>query len=162
MVPHGRSRPGMTMTRAVVGITGILLLLAGSVLGLAAAVTVAPAGDPLPLCVTSGPVAGLSGAQAVNARTIAATAASRGGDHAQLVALTVAITESNLLVLSNPNDPDGAAYPHQGVGSDHDSLGLFQQRPGWGSAAARMDPVASTNLFLDALLKVRAWDSLPR
>ena len=151
----------MSMTRALVAIAGMALLLAGSVLGVSTAATIGPSSDPAPLCATRGPVDGLSEAQAANARTIAATATARGGDRAELVAITVAITESNLLVLANPNDPDGASYPHQGIGSDHDSLGLFQQRPSWGSAAQRMDPVASTNLFLDALLKVRSWESLP-
>ena len=48
----------------------------------------------------------------------------------------------------------------QGVGYDHDSLGIFQQRPSWGTAAQRMDPVASTNLFLDALLRLPGWDTI--
>ncbi len=48
----------------------------------------------------------------------------------------------------------------QGVGYDHDSIGLFQQRPPWGTAAQRMDPISSTNLFLDALLAVRGWSSM--
>jgi cell wall-associated NlpC family hydrolase len=73
----------------------------------------------------------------------------------------VALAESDLLVLANPNDPAGAAYAHQGVGHDHDSLGLFQQRPSWGTAAQRMDPAASTNLFLDALLTTPGWSTLP-
>jgi len=113
------------------------------------------------ICATAGPLPGLTNAQAANARTIVAASTARGGHPAALVALVTAITESGLRVLANPNDPSGAAYPNQGTGSDHDSLGLFQQRPGWGSAAQRMDPAASTTLFLDALLRVPDWGSVP-
>ena len=44
---------------------------------------------------------------------------------------------------------------------DRDSLGLFQQRASWGPASVRLDPVASTGLFLDALEQVPNWQSLP-
>jgi cell wall-associated NlpC family hydrolase len=46
------------------------------------------------------------------------------------------------------------------MGHDHDSLGIFQQRPSWGTAAQRMDPIASTNLFVGALLAHVGWDAL--
>ena len=69
-----------------------------------------------------------------------------------------ALAESGLRILGNPNDPEGLIYDNEGIGTDHDSLGLFQQRPGWGTAAQRMDPVESTNLFLDQLLALPRWD----
>ena len=111
----------------------------------------------MPLCLTSGPVAGLTDAQAANARIVAGVAAGRAGHTGALIAVMTAVTESGLLVLSNPNDPAGNGLPSQGVGYDHDSLGLFQQRPSWGTAAQRMDPVESTNLFFDALLGLPGW-----
>ena len=43
---------------------------------------------------------------------------------------------------------------------DRDSLGLFQQRASWGPASVRLDPVASTGLFLDALEQVPDWQAL--
>ncbi len=113
-----------------------------------------------PVCVTTGPLSGLSAAQAINARTVAAVALPRGGQRAALIAVDVAMTESSLLVLGNPAVA-GRAPTGQGVGYDHDSVGLFQQRAGWGSAAQRMDPVESTGLFLDALLAIPGWDQLP-
>ena len=109
------------------------------------------------VCATSGPLPGLSKAAAANARTVAATALARGGRQAALIALMTGLTESGLRVLTNPNDPAGNLYPSQGVGYDHDSLGIFQQRPSWGSAAQRMDPVVSTGLFLDRLLALPEW-----
>ena len=113
---------------------------------------------PGPVCATSGPISGLSNAQAQNARTVAAAATSQGGGRAALIALMTGLAESNLLVLSNPNDPAGGAFPSQGVGHDHDSLGIFQQRPSWGTASQRMDPIASTTLFVAALLSHQGWD----
>lgn len=142
---------------AAVGALGVV-----GTLGLVTiAATGAPAATRLPTCVSSGPVGGLSAVQAQNARTIYAVATERGGERAGLIAITVALAESGLRVLANPNDPSGAAYPNEGVGYDHDSLGLFQQRPSWGTAAQRMSATESTHLFLDALMKVGGWETLP-
>lgn len=46
---------------------------------------------------------------------------------------------------------------------DRDSLGVFQQRPsqGWGTPAQLLNPVYATATFLDALLAVPGWDTLP-
>lgn len=146
-------------------IVAAVLCLAWPAAGLVGVVVIGSGGDPAfaatPVCASSGPVRGLSPAQAANARTIVAVAAARGGDRAAVIALMVALAESDLLVLANPHDPAGAAYTNQGVGYDHDSLGLFQQRPSWGTAAERMDPAASTGLFIDVLLTTREWSSLP-
>lgn len=113
-----------------------------------------------PICVSSGPVQGLSATQAQNARVIVATAEQRTGRAGAYIALIVALAESDLKILSNPNAPAGASLPSQGVGYDHDSLGLFQQRPGWGSASQRMDAIESTELFVDALLHLTGWQSM--
>ena len=135
-------------------VTTLLLVVAvGS--GGAAVASVAP------VCATYGPLDGLSAVQAENARTIAAVAIGRGGEQAALVALTVGIAESNLLSLGNAKVPEAAGIPVQGVGSDHDSLGIFQQRAGWGTATQRLDPTTSTNRFLDALLALPDWHTNP-
>jgi cell wall-associated NlpC family hydrolase len=109
------------------------------------------------LCATHGPIRGLTAGAAENGRIVAAVASARGGQRAALIALMSGLTESGLRILSNPHDPAGDRYPSQGVGYDHDSLGIFQQRPQWGSAAQRMDPVMSTNLFLDRLFSLPDW-----
>ncbi|AXG14505.1 C40 family peptidase [Intrasporangium calvum] len=153
----------MHFSKIAVLAAGLASLAVGGIIALSAAAipTRVPAvGDRSPLCVTTGDLPGLSAAQAANARTIHATALARGGSSAAYIALMTALAESNLLVLSNPNDPSSAGIPAQGVGYDHDSIGLFQQRPPWGTAAQRMDPISSTNLFLDALLAVRSWSSM--
>ncbi|ADU49591.1 C40 family peptidase [Intrasporangium calvum] len=153
----------MTRLAALAAVTAAVAVSGLIALSAAAMPTPAPGaaiGDRGPLCVTTGGLPGLSAAQAANARTIHATALARGGSSAAYVALMTALAESNLLVLSNPNDPSSSGIPAQGVGYDHDSIGLFQQRPPWGTAAQRMDPVTSTNLFLDALIAVEGWSSM--
>lgn len=68
----------------------------------------------------------------------------------QLIAIMTALTESSLRVLSNTSAyPRSADIPNDGDGSDHDSVGLFQQRPaaGWGTVENLMDPVWSSRAF---------------
>jgi LAS superfamily LD-carboxypeptidase LdcB len=54
-------------------------------------------------------------------------------------------------------------YPHDKVGNNLDSIGLFQQRPmsGWGAPEDLIDPVKSSGLFFDRLVKVPGWQTLP-
>jgi murein DD-endopeptidase MepM/ murein hydrolase activator NlpD len=49
-----------------------------------------------------------------------------------------------------------------GSRNDHDSLGLFQQRPsqGWGSPAQVMDPVYASKKFYERLLQVPGWQTM--
>jgi hypothetical protein len=97
------------------------------------------------------------------------------GTNGVLVALMAALTESRLRMLANPTVyPGSADYPNDGVGSDHDSLGLFQMRPsaGWGSVAQLMDPTYEAAAFYGGpggpnhgsprgLLDIPGWQSLP-
>ncbi len=71
--------------------------------------------------------------------------------------------ESALLVLANPAVPGSGDYPHQGSGSDHDSVGLFQQRPsqGWGTVGQLMDPGYAATIFLRSLVQVPGWQRQP-
>ncbi|WP_067783810.1 peptidoglycan DD-metalloendopeptidase family protein [Actinomyces vulturis] len=47
-------------------------------------------------------------------------------------------------------------YPHDGVGSDWDSVGIFQQRNSWGSVEDRMDVYKSAGFFFERLKSVHA------
>ena len=90
------------------------------------------------------------------------------------VALMAALTESTLRLLANTSAyPESDSYPHDGVGSDYDSLGLFQMRPssGWGTVAELMDPVYQAQAFFGGvygpnagsprgLLDVAGWQML--
>ncbi|MGW4943807.1 M23 family metallopeptidase [Actinoplanes sp. NPDC004185] len=70
---------------------------------------------------------------------------------AWVIAVATAMQESNLKNLGN-----------LGKRNDHDSLGLFQQRPssGWGTPAQVTDPVYAATKFYGKLRKVKNWDSL--
>lgn len=69
------------------------------------------------------------------------------------IALATALVESNLKMYANPADPASMKMPHDAVGYDHDSVGLFQQRNNgaWGTTADRMDAAKSAGMFYDRL-----------
>lgn len=63
------------------------------------------------------------------------------------IALSVELVETNLTMYANSNVPESLNFPHDAVGSDHDSTGLFQQRQAWGPLSETMDPTLSARLF---------------
>lgn len=86
--------------------------------------------------------------QMANAATISAVAERRQlPDQAVVVALATALQESKL-----DNNASG----------DHDSIGLFQQRPsqGWGSPEQLRDPRYAAGQFYDKLLTVDGWQDM--
>jgi murein DD-endopeptidase MepM/ murein hydrolase activator NlpD len=118
----------------------------------------------------------LDAVQMQHAQTVADVAAARGlSPYAVTVALATAWQESRLRMLANDGSsphltPEQAAvtatslgHPHDGVGSDHDSVNLFQQRwlAGWGTVAELMDPVAAAGAFFDRLVTVPDWQTRP-
>lgn len=99
---------------------------------------------------------GLNAAQARNASIIYNTAkfVMNMSSRDAVMSIQCAMQESSLLNLANSGDPASLALPHDGVGSDHDSVGCFQQRPSWGSVSERMNVATSTQLFLKRLAAV--------
>ncbi|WP_341998868.1 M23 family metallopeptidase [Microbacterium sp. LWH7-1.2] len=71
------------------------------------------------------------------------------GRQGVLIALMAALTESTLRMLANAAHPESLNMSNDGLGSDHDSLGLFQMRPssGWGTVAELMDPKYQVRAF---------------
>ena len=68
------------------------------------------------------------------------------------IALATGLVESELKVYANPAVPASMAMPHDAVGYDHDSVGVFQQRQaGWGTLEDRMSPAKSAGMFYDKL-----------
>jgi hypothetical protein len=52
--------------------------------------------------------------------------------------------------------------PHEAVGTDHGSLGVFQQQwPWWGTMTELMTPAIAARKFYQALVKVPEWQQLP-
>ncbi|MFI6263662.1 peptidase M23 [Micromonospora sp. NPDC051006] len=110
------------------------------------------------------PVAGLDQAQMDNAKTIVRTGREMGVPRRGLViAVATAMQESNLYNYASGVLPESQDYPHQAVGWDQDSVGLFQQRPstGWGSVRDLMEPEFATRQFLTALEAIPGWQDLP-
>jgi murein DD-endopeptidase MepM/ murein hydrolase activator NlpD len=106
----------------------------------------------------------LSEVQQGHAVTIAEVGNAAGlPERGVVVALATALQESGLHNLANTTVPESLEYPSDGEpGSDHDSVGLFQQRPsmGWGTVAQIMDPVYSAGKFYEKLMRVDDWEQL--
>lgn len=93
-------------------------------------------------------------------KEIIAAAHERGlPREAARIAIATALVESDLRMLANPVVPDSFLFPHEGVGTDHTSVGLFQQQKWWGTTAQRMNARASAHMFYDALTKFD-WRSM--
>ncbi|MGI5148828.1 hypothetical protein ACQEVC_21120 [Plantactinospora sp. CA-294935] len=95
----------------------------------------------------------LSGEQSENVKAIVKATKKAGLDErAAVIAVGTSLQESKLENLG-----------HLGDRNDHDSLGLFQQRPssGWGSPEQITDPEYSTIAFLKGLRQVDGWHDLP-
>ncbi|MGK5445816.1 hypothetical protein ACSNN7_28900 [Micromonospora sp. URMC 105] len=95
----------------------------------------------------------LNDEQVANVKAIiAATKKSDMDERAAVVAIATALQESKLENLG-----------HLGERNDHDSQGLFQQRPssGWGTVEQITDPEYSTKAFLKGLKQVDGWQDMP-
>ncbi|MBQ1026578.1 hypothetical protein [Micromonospora sp. C95] len=95
----------------------------------------------------------LDDAQRDNAKTIIEVAKRTGvGERGAVIGIATALQESKLYNLG-----------HLGAWNDHDSQGLFQQRPstGWGSVEQIRDPEYSSTVFFEALKNVGGWRDLP-
>lgn len=94
----------------------------------------------------------LSDEQIQNAVTIYTVGAERDlPRRAMVIALATALQESGLRNLG-----------HLGEANDHDSLGLFQQRPssGWGTPEQIRDPVYAATKFYDKLETIAGWEEM--
>jgi hypothetical protein len=113
----------------------------------------APATPPSAPAGGIAPVGAWNPEQVGNAAAIIAVGARMGVPaRGWVITVATAIQESSLINLAD-----------LGNGSDHDSLGLFQQRPsqGWGSPAQITDPVYASTQFYQHLLAVPGWQTMP-
>ncbi|SCL25880.1 hypothetical protein [Micromonospora inyonensis] len=95
----------------------------------------------------------LTDEQKANAKAIIEATKKNGMDErAAVVAIATSLQESKLENLG-----------HLGDRNDHDSQGLFQQRPssGWGTVEQITDPAYSTTAFLTGLKQVDGWKDMP-
>lgn len=154
---------------AAAALVGVLVLLLGLMLtalvllsglgrpGTPGVVCAPPGVDPAQLVEGFGPE------QVSNAGLIVAKGVEMGIPPTGIVtAVATAMQESTLLNYANSSVPASLDIPHQAIGSDHDSVGLFQQREaGWGDVATRMNPSESARLFYEALMRIPGWQTMP-
>ena len=98
-----------------------------------------------------------------NASAIVAAGKALGlAKRAFVIAVACALQESNLLNLASTALPESFNYPNEGSGSDHDSVGLFQQRPsaGWGTVKNLMTPDYAAKAFYRVLVLVPGWATM--
>jgi len=94
----------------------------------------------------------LDNSQNLNARAvIKATKELNLPPRAAVIALATSLQETKLV-----------NYGDLGDMNDHDSLGLFQQRPstGWGAPDQLVNPDYATKAFLGALVQVPGWQTI--
>jgi hypothetical protein len=95
----------------------------------------------------------LNADQTANAKAIIAATKKAGMDErAAVIAVATSLQESKLQNLGS-----------LGAANDHDSLGLFQQRPssGWGTPEQITNPEYSTTAFLKGLKQISGWHDMP-
>ena len=168
--------------------TVTLLVAMAAVVTVAAVAQPDPPGA-VPGGVACVPVTGSTGgvldaAQERNAKVIIGVALARGlGSTGAAIGVSVALAESTLFNYANDgtstlvgsaegrqlNDSERAVareslqFPHDRVGNNLDSIGLFQQRPmtGWGTPAELIDPATAAGKFFDRLVQVPGWQGMP-
>jgi hypothetical protein len=112
----------------------------------------APAAEAAPACVAASTEHTWDSTQRGNATTIVQVGVVLSiPEYGAVVALATAMQESKLYNLGD-----------LGANNDHDSLGLFQQRPsmGWGTPEQVTDPVYASTAFYLALQQVPGWESM--
>lgn len=110
------------------------------------------------------PIAGLTQGQMNNVKRIVEAGEALGlPKRAYVIAVATAMQESGLYDLASPVWPESFNVFHEGSGADHDSVGLFQQRPtsGWGTVLQCMDPTYAAQAFYRVLVSVPGWDTMP-
>jgi len=141
---------GKALAALPAGIVAVLLVLGLLVITVGGAAASPPPGCGQAGTATSFGAVTLDAEQMGNAGTIVKTTAAYAGGalpaYAAVVALAAADTESGLRNLP---------------GGDRDSAGLFQIRTGLHGADVATDPVKSTTWFLDALVRVPNWRTIP-
>ncbi|QZD97726.1 tape measure protein [Gordonia phage Vine] len=110
----------------------------------------------------SGKPTGRKGRANYIADTIAAVKSMRLPRKAAEIALATQLVETGIKMYANNAVPESLKFPHDAVGSDNDSIGLYQQRSqGWGTVAQRMSAFESSKLFLGAMVrKFPNWQSM--
>ena len=165
MAPAAHRRDGdltvdQKKSTIALAVGAVILVFAGAVLTMGVGMLTIVAGGALPGggCGGDGGLGGGSqtiggtdwnAEQTDNAATIVNIVAQRGlPKRAAVIAISTVIVESRLVNVGH---------------GDRDSLGLYQQRPsqGWGSPEQVLNPDYATRIFLDRLIALPGWATMP-
>ena len=145
------------MTKLVTTVVvAIAVICVGLPMLLIAAVGMSAGTDACAPTITVSPAAGemrLDPDQTAIAHTIIDVGVTKGVPRwGWIIAIATALQESGLRNL-----------PDLGAANDHDSIGVFQQRPsqGWGTPTQLADPAYQAGTFYDTLLTVPGWQTMP-
>jgi cell wall-associated NlpC family hydrolase len=147
---------GRVIVAATAGVIALIIFIGVAAGGVLAAIFGGDSGGLACMASLTNPAAtpaGLNAEQTRNAGIIIGV-----GQQMQIpvrgwvIAIATALQESNLINLG-----------YLGAANDHDSLGLFQQRPsqGWGTPEQIMNPQYAAGAFYTALRRVPGWETLP-
>ncbi len=153
---------------------GLLMLLGGQAAsgGSGGTCTVEGTGSELVVETSGGDKLTLGQKQLANAAQIIAVGLELGVSPAGIkVAMMTALQESKIKMLANSTVPGSTDFPNDGVGKDHDSVNMFQQRPHWGTLEELMNTTYAIKAFFGGptgpnhgsprgLLDIRGWESL--
>lgn len=131
--------------------------------------------EPSTITTSDGKEYKLSAIQIGNIQSIIKFASQVEGitaDAIQII-LMAASVESNFQNYANSSVPDSLNYPHDAVGSDHDSVGFWQMRQHWGTTAELMDIEYQVKAILGGptgpnggsprgLFDIKGWDTMPK
>ncbi|MBT8227504.1 MAG: M23 family metallopeptidase [Dactylosporangium sp.] len=143
-------RVGQVVTWAGAGLLTAIILITGVITGVVSAIT--GSGNEICLAAVTDPdavPAGLTAGQSRNALVIATVGQRlKIPAYGWVIAVATALQESDLI--------------NRTVATDHDSLGLFQQRPsqGWGTPEQIMNPDYAAGKFYEVLLRVDGWQAM--
>ncbi|PNY26206.1 Uncharacterized protein TCAP_03861 [Tolypocladium capitatum] len=138
--------------------SGILALLAA----FGATVLAAPVDNVDNAIVGRANLPGLNAVQSARARSIIQEVKKQGvGMQGCEAAITTGLTESSLRILANNAVPASLKYPRDGIGADHDSIGIFQQRAMYyKNIACDMAADCSAGQFLNGMKAVKGWQTM--
>ena len=131
--------------------------------------------EPSTIKTSDGKEYKLSEVQIGNIQTIIKFASKVEGitaDAIQII-LMAASVESNFKNYANSSVPESLNYPHDAVGSDHDSVGFWQMRQHWGTTAELMDIEYQVKAILGGpkgpnkgsprgLFDIKGWETMPK
>ncbi|CAI7595369.1 unnamed protein product [Penicillium palitans] len=111
---------------------------------------------------SSGNLPGLTSTQSKHAKAIIGEAKKEDlGRQGCLAGIATGLVESNMLIYANKKVPASLKYPHDAVGSDYDSVGIFQQRAVYyPDIAADMDAAKSAAQFFKGMKNVSGWKTM--